>query len=117
MADKKKKNIFARIGATFKGVIAELKKVTWPSKEKLKSIAAVVFVVIIFFAILLYAISEGGHKILDKVGFYDQLDPTEETTLASESAASEATTAASEASEASETSAETSESTEATETT
>ena len=119
MADKKKKNIFARIGATFKGVISELKKVSWPSKEKLKSIAAVVFVVIIFFAIVLYAISEGGHKILDKVGFYDQVDPTEETTLASESAASEETTAASEASEseASETSAETSEATEATETT
>ena len=54
MADKKK-NIFARIAAGFKGVISELKKVIWPSKAKLKSICAVVFVVIIFFAIYLYS--------------------------------------------------------------
>lgn len=121
MADKKKKNIFARIGAGFKGVIGELKKVIWPSKDKLKSICAVVFVVIIFFAIYLYAVSEGGHWILDKVGFYDQVNPTEATSEsvdlqfdetapsdASETVAdttdatdaSEATTAASETTEA-----------------
>lgn len=78
MADKKK-NIFARIGEHFKGVLLELKRVIWPSKEKLKSISAVVFVVIIFFAILLTAISSGAHWGLNKIGFYDQVDPTETT--------------------------------------
>ena len=98
MADKKK-NIFARIAAGFKGVIAEIKKVIWPSKAKLKSICAVVFVVIIFFAIYLYAVSEGGHWILNKVGFYDQVDPTESSVEISE-----------ESTEASDTSADSSES-------
>ena len=64
MADKKKKNIFARIGAGFKGVIGELKKVIWPSKDKLKSICAVVFVVIIFFAIYLYAVSDSMIRLI-----------------------------------------------------
>ena len=128
MADKKKKNIFARIGAGFKGVIGELKKVIWPSKDKLKSICAVVFVVIIFFAIFLYAVSEGGHWALEKAGFYEQVDPTEETsesidlqfdeTAATEAAASDESAAdSSEATEASETSAATEATTEATETT
>ena len=82
MAEKKKKNVFASIGQYFKGVLSELKKVIWPSKEKLKSISAVVFVVIIFFAILLTAISTAAHWGLNKVGFYDQVDPTTTTTVA-----------------------------------
>ena len=75
MADKKK-NVFERIGAKFRSVVSELKKVVWPSKEKLKSIAAVVFVVILFFAIYLTAITEGGHYLLEKAGFYDLVEVT-----------------------------------------
>lgn len=111
MADKKK-NIFARIAAGFKGVIAELKKVIWPSKAKLKSICAVVFVVIIFFAIYLYAVSEGGHWILNKVGFYDQVDPTESSVEISEESTADTSAESSESSaDSSETSAETTAST------
>ena len=111
MADKKK-NIFARIGSAFKGVIAELRKVIWPSKAKLKSICAVVFVVIIFFAIYLYAVSEGGHWILNKVGFYDQVDPTESSVEISEESTADTSAESSESSsDSSETSAETTAST------
>lgn len=93
---EKKNNIFARIGAYFKSILLELKRVIWPSKEKLKSISAVVFVVIIFFAILLTAISSGAQWGLDKIGFYNQVDPTETTvaeTTVAETTAAETTAA------------------------
>ncbi|MCQ2532723.1 MAG: preprotein translocase subunit SecE [Saccharofermentans sp.] len=90
MADKNKKlNIFQRFGKGFKGVISELKKVVWPSKEKLKNTSAVVLVVILFFAILLTIIGEGGRWVLDKVGFYDQVETTV-TTAVTESSSQEA---------------------------
>lgn len=100
MADKKK-SIFERIGAKFKGVVSELKKVVWPSKDKLKSIAAVVFVVILFFAIYLTAINQGGHWLLEKVGFYElttetTVEETEATVAETEAAAETEATEASE---------------------
>ena len=75
MADKKK-NIFGRIGQKFKEVIAELKRVQWPDKTKLKNTSAVVLLVIIFFAVYLTLISDGGRWILDKIGFYDIVETT-----------------------------------------
>lgn len=84
MAEKKKKmNIFKRIGKLFKDVKTELKRVVWPSKEKLKTTSAVVLVVIVFFAVLLTAISTGGKWLLEKSGFYEQVEQTE-TTAATE---------------------------------
>ena len=50
MADKKG-NIFTRIAKSFGDVIAELKRVTWPTREKLTKTSAVVLLVIVFFAI------------------------------------------------------------------
>ena len=116
---EKKKNIFAGIGAKIKGITSELKKVVWPTKEKLKSITAVVFVVIVFFAIFLTAISEGGHILLEKVGFYKQVEATEttvaeteaapaETEAAAETDAAEIQSISNEAEDAGETTAETS---------
>ena len=88
MADKNKKlNIFQRIGRGFKGVVSELKKVVWPSKEKLKNTSAVVLVVIVFFAILLTIIGEGGRWILDKSGFYNQVETTATTAVTEASGA------------------------------
>lgn len=50
---EKKPNIFKRMGKGFKGVISELKKVTWPKgKEVAKSTAIVLVVVVIFFVVL-----------------------------------------------------------------
>ena len=106
MADKKK-SIFERIGAKFKGVASELKKVVWPSKDKLKSITAVVFVVILFFAIYLTAINQGGHWLLEKVGFYEL---TTETTV-EETEATEASESVDTDIEAVETTEETSDTT------
>lgn len=95
MADNKG-NIFKRLGKKISDVFAELKRVTWPTGEKLAKTAAVVLLVIVFFAVYLTLIGNGGRWILDKVGFYDIV----ETTVAAETVpATEATTAATEASE------------------
>ncbi|MBR2295626.1 MAG: preprotein translocase subunit SecE [Clostridiales bacterium] len=75
--DNKKKNIFQRIAQTFKDVRLELKRVVWPSKDKLKTTSAVVLVVIVFFAVYLSIIGNGGRWLLEKVGFYQQVEPTE----------------------------------------
>lgn len=79
---KKKGNIFTRIAQGFKDVRSELKKCTWPSKEKLKTTSAVVLVCILFFAIYLSVISSGGRWLLEKVGFYEQVEITTTTTVA-----------------------------------
>ena len=103
MADKKG-NIFTRIAKSFSDVIAELKRVTWPTKEKLTKTSAVVLLVIVFFAVYLTIIGSGGRWVLDKIGFYNIVETTaaataEETTAASETTpASETTAAATESS-------------------
>jgi len=89
---EKKQNIFKRIGKRFSDVIAELKRVTWPSKDKLAKTSAVVLLVIVFFAVYLTLISSGGRWILDKIGFYDVVETSEtaapiETIAATESVA------------------------------
>ncbi|MCQ2516747.1 MAG: preprotein translocase subunit SecE [Saccharofermentans sp.] len=94
MADKSKKNFFQRMGQTFKEVRQELKKAVWPSKEKLKNTSAVVLVVILFFAIFLGVISSGGRWILEKINFYDEVEPTYTTAATEVVAATEATTIA-----------------------
>ena len=77
MADKSKdKNFFQKIGQVFKEVRQELRKSTWPSKEKLKNTSAVVLAVIAFFAVFLSFISLGGRWVLDKINFYDEVEPT-----------------------------------------
>ena len=93
MADNKG-NIFKRLGKRISDVFAELKRVTWPTGEKLAKTAAVVLLVIVFFAVYLTLIGNGGRWILDKVGFYDIVETTEtsaseevvETTEATEAA-------------------------------
>lgn len=106
MADKKKKpNIFKRIAQKFKDVRQELKRVIWPTKEKLIQTSAVVLVVIVVCTILLTAIGKGAGWILEKVGFYDQVNETTVTETipsdssdasASESAPAESSSEASE---------------------
>ena len=93
MADNKG-NFFKRFLKKISDVFAELKRVTWPTGEKLAKTAAVVLLVIVFFAVYLTLIGNGGRWILDKVGFYDIVETTATTTEASET-----TAAAAEASE------------------
>ena len=75
MADNKG-NIFKRIGKKISDVFAELKRVTWPTGEKLAKTAAVVLLVIVFFAVYLTLIGSGGRWVLDKIGFYDIVETT-----------------------------------------
>jgi len=75
MADNKG-NFFKRLGKKISDVFAELKRVTWPTGEKLAKTAAVVLLVIVFFAVYLTLIGSGGRWILDKVGFYDIVETT-----------------------------------------
>ena len=103
MADKKG-NIFKRFGKRVSDIIAELKRVTWPTGEKLAKTSAVVLLVIVFFAVYLTLISDGGRWLLDKIGFYDIVETT--ATEATTEAATEAATEASETSEETESSAE-----------
>ena len=107
MADKKG-NIFKRIGKKISDVFAELKRVTWPTGEKLAKTAAVVLLVIVFFAVYLTLIGNGGRWILDKVGFYTVVETTATTTTAETSAETTPATeaSASESAEATQTSAE-----------
>ena len=75
MADKKG-NYFKRFLKKVSDVFAELKRVTWPTGEKLAKTAAVVLLVIVFFAVYLTLIGNGGRWLLDKVGFYDIVETT-----------------------------------------
>ena len=104
MADKKG-NIFKRFGKRVSDIIAELKRVTWPTGEKLAKTSAVVLLVIVFFAVYLTLISDGGRWILDKIGFYDIVETTA-TEASTEATTEAATEAATEASEETESSAE-----------
>ena len=93
MAEKKKPNIFKRIAQKFKDVRQELKRVIWPTKEKLIQNSAVVLVVIAVCAILLTAIGKGAGWILEKVGFYKQnVETTITTTVASDDSGADTTT-------------------------
>ena len=82
MADNKG-NIFKRLGKRISDIFAELKRVTWPTGEKLAKTAAVVLLVIVFFAVYLTLIGNGGRWVLDQIGFYDIVETTVESTEAS----------------------------------
>lgn len=103
MADNKG-NFFKRLGKKISDVFAELKRVTWPTGEKLAKTAAVVLLVIVFFAVYLTLIGNGGRWILDKVGFYNAVETTATTTT--EAAETTAATEASESATETESSAE-----------
>jgi len=110
--NKKKPNIFKRIAIKFNDVRLELKRVIWPTKEKLVQTSAVVLVVIAVCAILLTTISKGASWILEKIGFYGQVA---ETTISSITPGEESETSADPSESSSEeTSASTEASTEAT---
>lgn len=109
MADKKKKpNIFKRIAQKFNDVRLELKRVIWPTKEKLAQNSAVVLVVIAVCAILLTAIGKGAGWVLEKAGFYKQnVETTASDTVESSVVDSSAVASDSETTAPAETSEET----------
>lgn len=67
-----KKGFFARVATFFSDLKSELKLVVWPSKEKLKQSSAIVFLVIIACAALIFVVDTVVNQSLTAVGFYDQ---------------------------------------------
>lgn len=53
---EKKPNIFKRMAKGIKGIISELKKVTWPKGKEVGKNTAVVLVVVVLFFVILFAI-------------------------------------------------------------
>lgn len=78
-ADKKKLNIFQKIKRRFTEVRQELKRVIWPTREKLIQVSAVVLAIILAFAVFLTLISTGGRALLERVGFYEEVEVTNPT--------------------------------------
>lgn len=53
---EKKPNIFKRMAKGIKGIISELKKVTWPKGKEVGKNTAVVLTVVVLFFVILFAI-------------------------------------------------------------
>ena len=85
---------FGVIPRRFNEVRQELKRVIWPTKEKMIQLSAVVLTVILAAAVFLSVIDKGTNWILEQVGFYEQVKETTATTLAVPSETVAATTAA-----------------------
>ena len=51
-----KPNIFKRMGKGIKGIVSELKKVTWPKGKEVGKNTAVVLTVVVLFFVILFAI-------------------------------------------------------------
>ena len=62
-----KKGLFARIRDYFKGVVSELKKVTWPTSKDLYRYTLVVIAICAAFAILFWIIDTGILGLLSLV--------------------------------------------------
>jgi len=57
----------AGFGAYVKGVKAELKNVTWPSKKETAKLTLIVFIVCALFALFFWLIDTGCLVVLEKV--------------------------------------------------
>lgn len=75
MADKKKENFFvrfgkgfvkffAKIGNAFKNMWHELKKVTWPTREKLVKYTVIVVLVVVFMMVIIGLLDIGATKLV-----------------------------------------------------
>ena len=59
-AEKNKKpGFFKRIGNRFGDVKAEMRRVTWPSKEELRSYSVAVIVMLVVFGVLIWLVDTG----------------------------------------------------------
>ncbi len=61
-------NIFQRLGDYFKGAIAEMKKVAWPTKQQTINYSLIVLImsitVAVFFGVLDFAFNFGLEKLI-----------------------------------------------------
>jgi preprotein translocase subunit SecE len=62
-----KPSIFARIATYFKGVVAEMKRVVWPTRKEVANSTVIVLVTLVFFAIFTFIIdwlATGGMELV-----------------------------------------------------
>jgi preprotein translocase subunit SecE len=62
--NKPKKNRGQKIAAFFKGILSELKKVTWPKPKTVFSSSLVVIVVVLVFLLIIFGIDRGLSELL-----------------------------------------------------
>ena len=78
MADKKKENFFvrfgkgfvkffAKIGNAFKNMWRELRKVTWPSREKLVNFSTIVVLFIVFMMVVIGLLDTGASQLVNLI--------------------------------------------------
>lgn len=79
---KKKANIFQRMAHGVSDIRAELKRVVWPDKKKLKQSTATVLAIIFMFTVLIYIFDTSIRTVFTASGFYSAREETvtEETT-------------------------------------
>lgn len=77
MADKNKKEnffvrfgkgfvgFFAKIGTAFKNMWHELKKVTWPTREKLVNYSVIVVLFMVFMMVIIGLLDTGAAKLIN----------------------------------------------------
>lgn len=63
----KRPNIFKRIGLRFKAMFSELKKVNWPGFKKTMKTTGIVFAVVAFFAVIIFAADFGLGEMLEGI--------------------------------------------------
>jgi preprotein translocase subunit SecE len=61
---QKVKSFFVRIGLAFKNMVAELKKVTWPSRKELTNYSVVVIVFLVLLAVIVGLLDLGGSSLI-----------------------------------------------------
>lgn len=64
MAEKKKKNVFARLFKYLRECIGELKKITWPSFSQATKNFGIVLLVILVSGVLIFALDQGLYALL-----------------------------------------------------
>lgn len=62
-----KQNVFKRIARFYREVVAELKKVTWPTKKELVTSSVAVIVFIVIFMVVLFGIDTGFTALINLI--------------------------------------------------
>lgn len=72
-----KPGFFKRIKHFFSDIKAELKRVTWPDKKRLKANAGIVIAIILLSVLMIFIFDTVISSILNATGFYDYDRKTE----------------------------------------
>ena len=63
-SQQEKKNLFARIALFFRQVVAEVRKVVWPTRSELITYTTVVLIFVVSFATLVVFFDIGVHQVV-----------------------------------------------------